>query len=151
VSFREPHTARQYPESKNCHFDERSVRGEIPIPPTDEISHLQKARVRNDKRKSSQGMKLLRVAGLGLLTVVGVSLFWRWLSRRRALPCPTWVAGMLEWEGTRAGTFSPIILSKHNCGHLDAKRSKIETCSSFFDWQIFRFDPLRAPAYNRVY
>lgn len=41
-------------------------------------------------------MTLLRVVGLGLTVLVGVSLWWRWTARRRSLPCPTWLAGMVE-------------------------------------------------------
>jgi ubiquinone/menaquinone biosynthesis C-methylase UbiE len=39
---------------------------------------------------------LLKTIGLLLLTVVSVNLWWRWASRRRSLPCPTWLASGLE-------------------------------------------------------
>ncbi|MAS35497.1 MAG: hypothetical protein CL610_15910 [Anaerolineaceae bacterium] len=39
---------------------------------------------------------LLKTIGLLLLTVVSVNLWWRWASRRRSLPCPTWLASSLE-------------------------------------------------------
>ena len=41
-------------------------------------------------------MKPLRILLLSLLALVGVNLIWRWLSRRRSLPCPTWLAGFVE-------------------------------------------------------
>ena len=41
-------------------------------------------------------MRLLRIIGGFVLLTAGVSLWWRWASRRRSLPCPTWLAGGLE-------------------------------------------------------
>ncbi|MDX2136468.1 MAG: class I SAM-dependent methyltransferase [Chloroflexota bacterium] len=41
-------------------------------------------------------MRLLRSIGIFILLVVGVSLWWRRASRRRSLPCPTWLASGLE-------------------------------------------------------
>lgn len=41
-------------------------------------------------------MRLLRIIGGFGLLIAGVSLGWRWASRRRLLPCPTWLAGGLE-------------------------------------------------------
>lgn len=41
-------------------------------------------------------MKPLKLLGLLLLGVILISLGWRWVSRRRSLPCPTWLAAMLE-------------------------------------------------------
>lgn len=40
-------------------------------------------------------MKFFRFVGLFLLAAVGISLGWRWASRRYSLPCPTWLAGSL--------------------------------------------------------
>lgn len=40
-------------------------------------------------------MQFLRFFGLFLLALVLVSLGWRWVSRRRSLPCPTWLAATL--------------------------------------------------------
>lgn len=40
-------------------------------------------------------MKSFRLVGLLLLAIVGISLGWRWASRRYSLPCPTWLAGSL--------------------------------------------------------
>jgi len=31
-----------------------------------------------------------------LLALVAVNLWWRWASRRRSLPCPTWLAGFVD-------------------------------------------------------
>ena len=41
-------------------------------------------------------MKTFRILLLSLLALVGASLIWRWLSRRRSLPCPTWLSGFVE-------------------------------------------------------
>ena len=41
-------------------------------------------------------MTFLRTIGLFLLVLATVNLWWRWQSRRRSLPCPTWLAGGLE-------------------------------------------------------
>lgn len=41
-------------------------------------------------------MRFLRQLGLLLLALPAVNLAWRWASRRRSLPCPTWLAGFLE-------------------------------------------------------
>ena len=41
-------------------------------------------------------MTLVRISGLLALSLVLVGLLWRWASRRRALPCPTWLAGLVE-------------------------------------------------------
>ncbi|MCL5950917.1 MAG: class I SAM-dependent methyltransferase [Chloroflexi bacterium] len=41
-------------------------------------------------------MTLVRISGLLALALVLVSLLWRWASRHRALPCPTWLAGLVE-------------------------------------------------------
>lgn len=41
-------------------------------------------------------MKARRVLLQFLLALVGLNLIWRWFSRRHSLPCPTWLAGMLE-------------------------------------------------------
>ena len=41
-------------------------------------------------------MRLARILGLAGLTLIGLSLWWRWAARRRSLPCPTWFAAGLE-------------------------------------------------------
>jgi hypothetical protein len=41
-------------------------------------------------------MKMLRILLLSILTLVGVSLIWRRISRQRSLPCPTWMSGLVE-------------------------------------------------------
>ena len=41
-------------------------------------------------------MKMLKILLLSILTLVGVSLIWRWMSRKRSLPCPTWLSGLVE-------------------------------------------------------
>lgn len=41
-------------------------------------------------------MGFLRTVGLLLFGLVAINLWWRWMSRRRSLPCPTWLAGSLE-------------------------------------------------------
>jgi ubiquinone/menaquinone biosynthesis C-methylase UbiE len=41
-------------------------------------------------------MKTCRILFLSLLALVGASLIWRWFSRRRSLPCPTWLSGLVE-------------------------------------------------------
>ena len=38
----------------------------------------------------------LKGIGLLLIALVAVNLWWRWASRRRSLPCPTWLAGFVE-------------------------------------------------------
>lgn len=51
-------------------------------------------------------MKALRILLLSLLALVVINLIWRWSSRRRSLPCPTWLAGGLEspWSDWLLGT-----------------------------------------------
>ena len=44
-------------------------------------------------------MRIVRIFALFALALVLISLLWRWASRRRALPCPTWLAGFLEGSG----------------------------------------------------
>lgn len=39
----------------------------------------------------------MRILSFAFLTLVLVSLGWRWLSRRQSLPCPTLLAGALEY------------------------------------------------------
>ncbi len=52
-----------------------------------------------------EGNTLFRSIVIVLLGIVAGSLVWRWLSRRFSLPCPTWLAGILEWEpGSLADT-----------------------------------------------
>lgn len=41
-------------------------------------------------------MKSLRIVSLLLFAAIGINLWWRWASRRRSLPCPTWLAWGLE-------------------------------------------------------
>ena len=41
-------------------------------------------------------MTFLKISGLLLLLLVAANLWWRWLSRRRLMPCPTLFAGILE-------------------------------------------------------
>ena len=41
-------------------------------------------------------MKAFQILLLFLMTLVGVGLIWRGLSRRRSLPCPTWMSGFVE-------------------------------------------------------
>ena len=41
-------------------------------------------------------MKAFQTLLLFLLTLFGVGLIWRGLSRRRSLPCPTWMSGFVE-------------------------------------------------------
>lgn len=41
-------------------------------------------------------MKIFRTFLFTLLALVGASLIWRWFSRRRSLPCPTWLSGLVE-------------------------------------------------------
>lgn len=41
-------------------------------------------------------MTFLKLVGLLLLGLVMMNLWWRWTSRRRSLPCPTWLAAGLE-------------------------------------------------------
>lgn len=38
----------------------------------------------------------LKGIGLLLIALVAINLWWRWASRRRSLPCPTWLAGFVE-------------------------------------------------------
>lgn len=51
-------------------------------------------------------MKARRMLSLFVLALVGINLLWRWFSRRRSLPCPTWLAGILEspWMDRLIGT-----------------------------------------------
>ncbi|MEW6406956.1 MAG: hypothetical protein AB1649_34700, partial [Chloroflexota bacterium] len=51
-------------------------------------------------------MKILKILLLSILTLVGVSLIWRWTSRKRSLPCPTWLANLLDssWSDWLLGT-----------------------------------------------
>ena len=51
-------------------------------------------------------MKILKFLLLSILTLVGVSLIWRWMSRKRTLPCPTWMANLLDssWSDWLLGT-----------------------------------------------
>ena len=51
-------------------------------------------------------VKALCALVLCLLAVVGINLVWRGFSRRRSLPCPTWLAGILEspWMDRLIGT-----------------------------------------------
>ena len=41
-------------------------------------------------------MKILKILLLFILTLVGMSLIWRWTSRKRSMPCPTWLSGLVE-------------------------------------------------------
>jgi len=41
-------------------------------------------------------MRQLRIIGGFVLLAAGVGLGWRWVSRRRSLPCPTWLAGVVD-------------------------------------------------------
>ena len=41
-------------------------------------------------------MRIIRIFGLFAFALVLVSLLWRWASRRRSLPCPTWLSGLVE-------------------------------------------------------
>ncbi len=41
-------------------------------------------------------MRTVKIILGWLLALLGFTLFWRWLSGRRSLPCPTWLAGLLE-------------------------------------------------------
>lgn len=41
-------------------------------------------------------MRIIRIFGLFAFALVLVSLLWRWASRRHALPCPTWLSGLVE-------------------------------------------------------
>lgn len=41
-------------------------------------------------------MKSLRIVSLLLFAAIGINLWWRWASRHRSLPCPTWLAWGLE-------------------------------------------------------
>ena len=51
-------------------------------------------------------MKALKVLVKSLLILVSIGLIWRWLSRNRSLPCPTWLASMLDsrWSDRLLGT-----------------------------------------------
>lgn len=41
-------------------------------------------------------MRTIEIFGLLLLALVIGKLWWRWTSRRRPLPCPSWLAWTLE-------------------------------------------------------
>lgn len=41
-------------------------------------------------------MRIFRLLGAFVLVFVGANLWWRWASRHRSLPCPTWLASGLE-------------------------------------------------------
>lgn len=41
-------------------------------------------------------MRIVEIFGLLLLALVIGNLWWRWASRRRSLPCPTWLGWSLE-------------------------------------------------------
>lgn len=41
-------------------------------------------------------MIALRISGMILVAILGGSFWWRWASRRRSLPCPSWLAWGLE-------------------------------------------------------
>jgi len=51
-------------------------------------------------------MRAVKILLGALLALLGVTLFLRWLSGRRSLPCPTWLSGLLEnpWTDNFAGT-----------------------------------------------
>lgn len=51
-------------------------------------------------------MMFVKIAGLLLLTLIVGNLWWRWLSRRQSMPCPTLFAGILEsaWFERLIGT-----------------------------------------------
>jgi len=51
-------------------------------------------------------MKILKILLLSILTLVGVSLIWRWTSRKRSLPCPNCLANLLDssWSDWLLGT-----------------------------------------------
>jgi len=51
-------------------------------------------------------MKALKVLVKSLLILVSIGLIWRWLSRNRSLPCPTWLASLLDsrWSDRLLGT-----------------------------------------------
>jgi ubiquinone/menaquinone biosynthesis C-methylase UbiE len=51
-------------------------------------------------------MKALKVLVKSLLILVGIGLIWRWLSRNRSLPCPTWLSSLLDsrWSDRLLGT-----------------------------------------------
>lgn len=41
-------------------------------------------------------MMILKILSVLLIALVIGNLWWRWASRRRSLPCPTWLAGFVE-------------------------------------------------------
>jgi ubiquinone/menaquinone biosynthesis C-methylase UbiE len=48
-------------------------------------------------------MKKILFALLSLIAaLIGAGIWWRWASRRRQLPCPTWLAGLLDNPLTEA-------------------------------------------------
>jgi ubiquinone/menaquinone biosynthesis C-methylase UbiE len=48
-------------------------------------------------------MKKILFTLLSLLAaLIGAAIWWRWASRRRQLPCPTWLAGLLDNPLTEA-------------------------------------------------
>jgi ubiquinone/menaquinone biosynthesis C-methylase UbiE len=51
-------------------------------------------------------MKAQKVLVKSLLILVGSGLIWRWLSRNRTLPCPTWLSSLLDsrWSDRLLGT-----------------------------------------------
>ncbi len=51
-------------------------------------------------------MKTFRVLGVVLAGLIAAILWWRGASRRRSLPCPTWLASMLDsnWSDGFLGT-----------------------------------------------
>ncbi len=51
-------------------------------------------------------MNSLLVPGFVLVAIIAVSFWWRDASRRRSLPCPTWLASMLDsrWSDALLGT-----------------------------------------------
>ncbi len=57
-------------------------------------------------------MTLFRVIGLGLIVLVGVNLWWRWAARRRSLPCPTWLAGLVQGSVMDRILGTPITLDR---------------------------------------
>lgn len=51
-------------------------------------------------------MKPFKVIIKSILILVVISLIWRWMSRKRSLPCPTWLANLLDssWSDWLLGT-----------------------------------------------
>ena len=41
-------------------------------------------------------MNALIILGIALVGLIAINLWWRGASRRRSMPCPTWLAGFLE-------------------------------------------------------